>query len=545
MREKEKSVAIPGKTAADKAPRLIALLMAVTILLLTAACGAAEQPADETPSATAGQQTQSTATVIPRETPEAAATATLGREAPEATTTTTPERTAPAPTAARPTSTPIPAPASDQDARAFPVWKVVFVEYDSYRDNYEAALEGLTADEVRRAFERAQFGLSHQEKVVIQVTNPEFYGQGLDGEVGPSIFTYCPSNVRYRSKSCFEHRDMEALHLLAINPNLEVLESILDSYPQLAVPPPNQANVVTPLEMAAAFNPDPGAVTDFLERGAPIGRADQLAAASNPNPEVLATLLEWRGDSLMATERAGEALLHAAARSNSNVEVLELLLDWGVDIEAEERASEGSYGRTPLLWALTSNPNPEIALFLLERGANIELKAGPILSYALLPDPDRLMVQLWKVSPSLEVISKLVELGADTGFEDQYGRTVLHMAVWRSAPETVQYFLDLGLDVHAEDSQGATPLHYAGYSESPGKVELLLAQGAEVDAKDSEGRTPLHWATRDGVLGTVEALLDAGADRKAETPDGEIPCNLARVNYNLEGNKVVGDLCRP
>ena len=96
--------------------------------------------------------------------------------------------------------------------------------------------------------------------------------------------------------------------------------------------------------MAIAFNPDPGAVTAFLERGALVDREERLAAASNPNPEIV--------------------------------------------------------------------------LFLLEQRAVIELRAGPILGQALLPTSNWQMLRARKVTPPLETISMLVELGADAQFEN-------------------------------------------------------------------------------------------------------------------------------
>ena len=579
MREKEKSVVIPRKTAANKSPRtfaLIALLLAATLLLLAAACGAAEQPAEETPSTTE-ERARSSTTAMPRET-LGAATTTAPRTATAPNTSIPTSTTAAAPTAAPNTSTPastaVSTPTSEPDAPAVPTWKVIYATNKNTRDLYTTVLEASSAAEIGGR-------LSHGDEVNVEASDPDFYGKGyfdpdptgrtftffhqdgswIPGTPPPSdwavssltFFDQCPyRHSDYSGWGCIEDKAMRPAHMAPLNPSPEVTEGLLEISPKAMM---QSEGRISPFQIAAAFNVHPQVMTAFLERGAIVDYEDNqfyrsesgfhplvLAILHNPSPGVAATLLEWGVKPQLTSGDTRLTLLHLAAASNPNPEVMALLLDHGLEINAQDKR-----GHTPLRAALTQNPNPQAALFLLNQGADIYAGDDPVLDYTLVPTTD-MSRPLPGPSPSLEIISKLLELGADTRFSG--GRTALHLAAWRASPEIVQLFLDLG--VNAKDSGGATPLHYAvlpvhrkALSHQPENVKLLISQGAEVDALDSQGLTPLHWAASEGAVETVEALLEAGADRQAQTPTGETPCQLARDNGKLEGSKALGTLCRP
>jgi ankyrin repeat protein len=94
-----------------------------------------------------------------------------------------------------------------------------------------------------------------------------------------------------------------------------------------------------------------------------------------------------------------------------------------------------------------------------------------------------------------DILSLLLENGADPEGEDAYIMTPLHRASWRGTLEAVLCLLDHGANIKARDRDGWTPLHCAVQEKNRIQVvRLLLERGADVNACDNRGRTPSQHA---------------------------------------------------
>lgn len=117
-----------------------------------------------------------------------------------------------------------------------------------------------------------------------------------------------------------------------------------------------------------------------------------------------------------------------------------------------------------------------------------------------------------------EIVSALLDKGADPEVLDEYGSTALMRAVapWpdgRPALPTVKALLAHGARVNAGagDSSALASAVYAG---SLGVVSLLLQKGADVNARDGNGNIILEMArirTAAGGHAVMVLLLRAGA----------------------------------
>jgi ankyrin repeat protein len=174
--------------------------------------------------------------------------------------------------------------------------------------------------------------------------------------------------------------------------------------------------------------------------------------------------------------------LHLAAERNPNPEVVALLLDRGADIHA--RNSTGCY--MPLHLAVQHNPNPEVVALLLDRGADIHAQTLGLTTLH------------WAVggvvNPKLEVVALLLDWGADVHAKNDESETPLHEAARDGNVEEAVLLLDHGADIHAEDVWGRTPLHEAARDGNVEVVALLLNRGADIRAEDVWGRTPCRMA---------------------------------------------------
>ena len=340
-----------------------------------------------------------------------------------------------------------------------------------------------------------------------------------------------------------------------------------------------------------------------------------MASKFSKNPAVIAALLNAGVEPDARARDTGETPLHLAARYSENPAVIVALVDAG----ANPNLRRGWSGDTPLHLAaggdpdgsfvarseferrsLHGNSNPEIAIALLEAGAdptkrdkrgdtplhraarhgrfafNVEalLRAGADLKATtdLEKTPLHLAAEHNK-EPA--IIGVLLRAGADANARDSFMNCPLHVAVgFESSPTTVEALLMSGADVHARNVSTESPLHIAAkfssdvavieallragadvnvtdqykrtplheaaeHNDEPAIVEALTRSGADVNALDNFKRTPLHVAAFNGTQSAVlEALLDAGAQTTAQDNGGRTPWDLLARNRKLRGTEV-------
>ena len=80
----------------------------------------------------------------------------------------------------------------------------------------------------------------------------------------------------------------------------------------------------------------------------------------------------------------------------------------------------------------------------------------------------------------------------------------------KADPEMVSSLLEKGAEINSKDESDRTALMEAAYWGRAEVVKLLLEKGASVDAKDKDGRTALIDAAGAGHTQIVEMLLGKG-----------------------------------
>jgi len=340
------------------------------------------------------------------------------------------------------------------------------------------------------------------------------------------------------------------LHHAACDGQKEIVQYLLDQGADVNA----KANDgFTPIHVAAVQG-HTETVRLFAERGATDLDAPSAAAANNV--ERLRQLVKEDPELLVKTWYTWvwceeHTLLHHAAHHGS-VESIAALAALGADPKAQD--SEGctplmiaaaaghveavrellkhddridlasKYGWTPLVFA-ASREREAVVRLLLERGAEYDLLTavarGDLARVKALVEgrPDLVKEEeardqsplTWAaVHNQPEVLTWLIDHGADINYHNDYDGSVLSVAAWNGHTAIVKILLDRGADT--EVGAYGTPLHQACRQGNLELVRLLLDRGAQINSENNGHDTPLCSAVREGRIDVARYLLDRGAD---------------------------------
>ena len=213
-------------------------------------------------------------------------------------------------------------------------------------------------------------------------------------------------------------------------------------------------------------------------------------------------------------------------------------------------------GETDLLVWAAQVSSPPLLEDLLARGADPNAKRDgiPLLHFARGAEPTRI----------------LLAHGADIEGRDLQGRTALVDSVDDRDTEKAQVLIQSKASLSAGDQFGRTVLHLAigvpttrvGYPKPVNGVtgyaltdvstqryripviESLLRAGVDPSAADLKGVTPLHLAIEIGAPEIARCLLSHGADPAAKDANGRTPEDLAS-SFPAKEKKVALSLFKP
>ena len=140
---------------------------------------------------------------------------------------------------------------------------------------------------------------------------------------------------------------------------------------------------------------------------------------------------------------------------------------------------------------------------------------------------DAVMIEIC-VNGHADIVTKLIQAGADVNATDPNGRTALTHDTLRSGDDYIEMqLIQPGDDANAEDYGEWTALMSACFRGHEVVVSQLIEAGVNVDAKGEDGNTALMLACYDGYDGIVSKLLKVGADVDASYQSGWTALMLA------------------
>ncbi|HUE43597.1 MAG TPA: ankyrin repeat domain-containing protein [Candidatus Sulfotelmatobacter sp.] len=191
----------------------------------------------------------------------------------------------------------------------------------------------------------------------------------------------------------------------------------------------------------------------------------------------------------------------ASGRSDGLIETARLLLKHGAHASASFTPADLPGNPLSCLYAATGlNNNPQLALLLLEAGAN------PNDGESLYHSTEH---------AGLECTKLLLRFGARVA-----GSNALNHMLDREDPGGVRLLLDAGGDPGDLNHRGETSLHWAVYRRrSLPVVEMLLERGAPLDVRRKDGRTTYALAMQSGQKETAALLRARGANTELNDID--------------------------
>ena len=106
----------------------------------------------------------------------------------------------------------------------------------------------------------------------------------------------------------------------------------------------------------------------------------------------------------------------------------------------------------------------------------------------------------------LEFFTSLVDELEDINFQNNYGWTLLHIAIRRGESAMVELLLEKGADIDKVDGVGWTPLMEAIMDDKPELVKFLVQKGADKTIQNARGVAAPMLAQKFGRSSMYEYL---------------------------------------
>lgn len=244
-------------------------------------------------------------------------------------------------------------------------------------------------------------------------------------------------------------------------------------------------------ELTSIFEEGDINVNNIIE--AEVGNDMELQVSMTPlmyasylgNYEIVRYLVEEKkADINIENEYGWTALKYAS--DEGRLEIVKYLVENGASVDAE---------------VLTITKNLEVFEYLLEQG-NLNINSVGYLGMTAL--------SLASIEyGNLEMIKYLLEKGADINVKNEDGSTALMTASMYGNLEIIKYLIENGADINAKDNDGSTALIYASKWGNLETVEYLVKNGADINIKDIENKTALDWAANS----RIEEVLKKAASK--------------------------------
>ena len=107
------------------------------------------------------------------------------------------------------------------------------------------------------------------------------------------------------------------------------------------------------------------------------------------------------------------------------------------------------------------------------------------------------------------------------------GHTALQAACQNGHDDIVTALLEVGADIELEDDDGDRGVHHAAFGDAAGVMQLMGAAGADLNARNKRRQTPLHISVNKGHIDVVSVLLEHSCHTSLQDSEGDTPLHDA------------------
>ena len=119
------------------------------------------------------------------------------------------------------------------------------------------------------------------------------------------------------------------------------------------------------------------------------------------------------------------------------------------------------------------------------------------------------LVKLVKTSEDEDMISELIEAGANVDSHDEYRHTPLYIAAKRGKLSMVKILVEKKAAIEKGDRNGMTALSISAYLGNLEMCRLLVGFGSSLSSFDRQKFTPLHHAAKNGHSAVCKMLTNS------------------------------------
>ena len=228
-------------------------------------------------------------------------------------------------------------------------------------------------------------------------------------------------------------------------------------------------------------------------------------AFSNRNEDAISALVSAGADPNIVDDD-GDTGLHKAVFPGFSEKVLQALVSHNANVNATSQENQ-----TAVLLACAYGQDSKTRV-LLDAGADPNIAnthGNTCLHYAADDDCPK------------DVLQAIIAHGADVNAQNQMNQTALLLACEKGDTDIITILLNAGADPNIADMHGNTCLHHAvnRYC-SKDLLQALINQNADVNATNQTNQTALLLACEQGNRDVMNTLLGAGADFSIADMDG-------------------------
>lgn len=240
-----------------------------------------------------------------------------------------------------------------------------------------------------------------------------------------------------------------------------------------------------------------------------------LYSACEEGYKDIAQILIKKGANILAKDIHGcSSFLKACL--NGHREIAEILLEKSTDGKEEMRKQDNS-GRTPI-FAAAQNDQCNIISFLLDRGANVNDADGKGITPLYVASQRNCS----------DTVSKLLDHNADMFKLDNNGCSALFVACRNGSIKAVKKLITKDKAIISKcDWHNRTPFYIACKEGHTDVVQILLKVGVDAAFCDEDEKSPLYVSSENGHITVVEKLLEANIDVNKCDRQGRSPLHVA------------------